>query len=734
MNAGMPGRTSVVVVLALAAGAASGAEQVAAPAIPNQADNMTSAPTLQVVEIKGSAGSYEARRDDTAARIVLTRDELLKYGDANVVESLKRVSGVTVISTARGNQISMRGLGAGYTQILLNGDRTPLGFSLDSISPADIERIEVYRSATAELSTESIAGTINIILRKSVKQAQREIQAGYGGGKAEQTARGNFQISDRDGKFSYSLSGTSRNTRIDRQSPVVDEAINLASRTTSYQNTAAHDTGNFDVFNIVPRLNWTLENGDSLSLQNFFSVTRFDFRSVQSTTSVNDAPPRYPQMDSHIKTENRMAKSDLLWAHKFEGGGKFDLKVGLQVAGIDRDADRLADTVAVTVPLLDSHADSRISDKIYSTTGKYATSAGDGHMLVFGWDASQAKRNENGSQHDNTFSGAGTVNFDDVINSSVSKFALFGQDEWTVSPALSVYMGMRWQGIRIHTEGESFADSHTQVNVVSPILQTLYKFPQSRGDQLRFALTRTYKAPESADLIPLLRTQEINSSTNPDTRGNRFLKPELALGFDIGYEHYWDKNALVSMTLSSRKISDYTMIVVEQEDNGRWVASPRNNGKAETRSLELEAKFPLKTVAATAPPMDLRASVSRNWSSVDEVPGPENRIRQQIPVSATLSVDYVYGALTTGASYVFNTAGWSRPSLTQRNYGSVRRDLDFYGVWKFSATRQLRVSMGNLLRQDTRTATTYESTSSVATRSTVVREYPTIRALIEMKL
>lgn len=727
------GRTSVVLGLALGASAASRAQQVAAPVIPNQTGNVTSAPTLQVVEIKGSADSYNARRDDTAAKIVLTREELLKYGDANVVESLKRVSGVTVISTARGNQISMRGLGAGYTQILLNGDHTPLGFSLDSISPADIERIEVYRSATAELSTESIAGTINIVLRKSVKQAQREIQIGYGGGKAEQTARGNFQISDRDGRFSYSVSGTSRNTRIDRQSPVVDGVINLASRTTSYQNAAAHDAGNFDVFNIVPRLNWALENGDSVSLQNFFSVTRFDFRSAQSTASVNDAPPQYPQMDWHIKTENRMAKSDLLWAHKFEGGGKFDLKVGLQVAGIDRDADRLGYSATPPVPLLDSHAVSRTTDNIYSTTGKYSTSVGDGHTLVFGWDASAAKRNENGSQRDNTFGGAGAVNFDDVIDSTVSKFAVFGQDEWTVSPAWSVYLGMRWQGIRIRTEGERFAGSLTQANVASPIFQTLYKFPQSKGDQLRFALTRTYKAPESGDLIPLTRTQEINSSTNPDTRGNPFLKPELAVGFDIGYEHYWDKNALVSMTLSSRKIRDYTMIVVEQGDNGRWVASPRNDGKAETRSLELEAKFPLKTVVPNAPPLDLRASVSRNWSSVDEVPGPENRIRQQIPVSATFLVDYVHGALTTGASYVFNSAGWSRQSLTQRSYGSVRRDLDFYGVWKFSAKRQLRVSMGNLLRHDTRAATTYETSSSVATRSTVVREYPTIRALLEMK-
>lgn len=37
----------------------------------------------------------------------------------------------------------MRGLGAGYTQILINGERAPAGFSMDSLAPDVIERIEV---------------------------------------------------------------------------------------------------------------------------------------------------------------------------------------------------------------------------------------------------------------------------------------------------------------------------------------------------------------------------------------------------------------------------------------------------------------------------------------------------------------------------------------------------------------------------------------------------------------
>ena len=121
-----------------------------------------SAPMARV-EVRAAADVYDARRDDTAAKIVINSAELQKYSDASVADALKRVPGVTATSTGRGSDIRMRGL-AGYTLILVDGERAPAGFSIDSLAPAQVERIEVLPSASAELSTESIAGTINIVL------------------------------------------------------------------------------------------------------------------------------------------------------------------------------------------------------------------------------------------------------------------------------------------------------------------------------------------------------------------------------------------------------------------------------------------------------------------------------------------------------------------------------------------------------------------------------------------
>lgn len=134
-------------------------------------------PTSQVatVAVRGSADSE--RRNETTTRIVVDRDDLLKYGDRTVLDVLKRQPGVTVVN----NEIRMRGLGSGYTQVLVNGDRPPAGFSLDSLAPGSIARIEIMRAATAEFSTQAIAGTINVILRRDASKASRELIAGFGG-------------------------------------------------------------------------------------------------------------------------------------------------------------------------------------------------------------------------------------------------------------------------------------------------------------------------------------------------------------------------------------------------------------------------------------------------------------------------------------------------------------------------------------------------------------------------
>ena len=164
--------------------------------------------TIQKVEVKGSAAAYNPRKDDTATKIVVNHDEIVKFGDTNVLDVLKRLPGITVAGNgARGSEIRMRGLGSGYTQILIDGEKAPAGFSIDTLAPDTIERIEVMRAATAEFSTQSIAGTINIVLRKAARSAQRELKLRVGcTGNGSITPGINLQLSDRIGKLAYSFS------------------------------------------------------------------------------------------------------------------------------------------------------------------------------------------------------------------------------------------------------------------------------------------------------------------------------------------------------------------------------------------------------------------------------------------------------------------------------------------------------------------------------------------------
>jgi hypothetical protein len=56
-----------------------------------------------------------------------------------------------------------------------------------------------------------------------------------------------------------------------------------------------------------------------------------------------------------------------------------------------------------------------------------------------------------------------------------------------------------------------------------------------------------------------------------------------------------------------------------------------------------------------------------------------------------------------------------------------------YALWKWNAQQQVRVTLGNLLRQDDVSASQFRSTSGSTTRTTTVPGYASIRALYEHK-
>ncbi|MFC5481127.1 TonB-dependent receptor plug domain-containing protein [Massilia suwonensis] len=708
------------------------AQQTTTSAPKTDAAQSASDQKMQKVEVRGMADSYDPRRDDTATKIVVTQEEIAKYGDTSVVDVLKRVPGITVSSpNGRGGEVRMRGLGAGYTQILINGERAPAGFSIDSLSPDVIERIEVLRAASAEYSTQSVAGTVNIVLKKVVRAGQREFKIGARTGSGFQGPTANLQLSDKLGKMSYSVAASVMAEQFGRDVLSDENAFDAVGVPVQMRDIAGAEDGRLKLFNLAPRLNWALEGGDTLTSQSFVNSARFRLHNRQTTSTTLGAPAPYPVLDSSVRSDNDVVRTEVNWVHKLADGAKLDVKASL-IGGWNT-TDNRRWTPAGAPRAVDNLVHLEADEQGATTVGKYSKTIMQGHQLGMGWDGGWSVRNDSREEFEAGARVFPALPKGEESTSKVARLALYAQDEWSLTPRLSVYLGARWEGIRTTTEGNTFDTGRSRSSVWSPVLQTLWKIPDTKGDQVRFAVTRTYKAPSFQQLIPRRQTSIDNRSTDPDFAGNPDLQPELALGFDASYEHYWAEGALFSISGSMRRIDGYTRSLVNF-DGARWVAMPMNAGEASTRGLELETKFPLKALVKDAPAIDLRASVSANWSKVDGVPGPDNRIDGQTPLSSTLGIDYKTGQLTTGASFVWKQGGLVRISDRQTATLQTRRDLEATALYKFNPKYQLRVALSNLLGQDfVNQGSFLEEGRGLVERETRFKAGPSVRATLELK-
>ncbi len=141
--------------------------------------------TLDRIEVTGS--NIPRTDTETASPVqVITREEIDRTGKTTIAEYLQTltVDGQGSIPKTFGNGfagggagISLRGLGAGSTLVLLNGRRiAPFGLADDgqkvftdlSTIPLDaVERVDVLKDgASAIYGSDAIAGVVNIILRK----------------------------------------------------------------------------------------------------------------------------------------------------------------------------------------------------------------------------------------------------------------------------------------------------------------------------------------------------------------------------------------------------------------------------------------------------------------------------------------------------------------------------------------------------------------------------------------
>ncbi|MGZ5200701.1 MAG: TonB-dependent receptor plug domain-containing protein [Telluria sp.] len=667
------------------------------------------APKMQTVEIKGAAADYDPRRDDTASKTVLNRDEIQKYGDTSIYDVLKRAPGVTVT----GNVLRMRGLGAGYTQILVNGDRPPPGFSLDALTPDQIERIEIIRSASAEYSMQAIAGTINIILRKVVAKPQRDARLAYNHSAQNQGTTASGTWANKVGKLSYFINGAAWKGNNSYASASDEQFIASSGDMTQSRDTVNRGAGRWEGAVLFPRVLYKFDNGDELNVSGAFQKSRSEWAGIWSNrTLLGTFPqPDYVEGVGGTPSDQRVVKGDINWISKI-AGGKLDMTMSGERSRFTSDSDNVMYTEGRAVRL-ERNWDTTTHAGRFSMRGKYTRTLFDDHSLATGFDASNQKNDEVRDRHEQLSPGPLTETLE-YFSPQIERFAAYVQDEWSVSHSLSVYAGARWEGVQTESGGTDGTAISSRNHVLSPVAQALYKFPDKSGRQLRLALTRTYKAPTLDQLTARRYEAALNTRFSPDSSGNPDLQPELATGIDFGYEQFWPQGGMFAVNVTRRAITDYIRTRLDQDAQGRWLFQPLNDGDALVRSLEAEIKMPLKVLIPSATGIDVRASASRNWSDVSTVPGPNNRLDAQMPVSANFGIDYKKDGLGIGANLAYQKGGWVQVSEAQSQRQQSRRDLDAYALWKLDAHYQLRVSVANILCTDTSSERLYEDASGLS--------------------
>lgn len=639
------------------------------------------------VLVKASADTQ--RREDTASRIVVSRDELAKYGDTSVLDALKRVPGVSVSDGAP----RMRGLGSGYTQVLVNGERPPAGFTLENITPDMVEKVEVLRSAVAEFSTRAIAGTINVVLRKPTSRATREMRASLSDGGRQAAENLSGARSDKQDAVSYSLTGNV--SHIKSEQP--DSTEVLAPLAGRREDGVVHSETWIASANA--RLTWTRAPGETIDWQTMFALN--DMRADSTMEAQALYGPPYPLARLLTQRSSRFAtlRTELGWSARLPGEATLATSASAAASRFLRRMPRQSFSANGT-PIIDRHNDSEPVGIGVNWKGKYQRPLGAGHTFSAGWDGGFGVQRDHEVQRD-----FGALRFDRAYHSRVTNLAVYLQDEWEISKGLSAYAGLRHEASLTHSSGSDFEPVSSREGVSSPLLQALYKIPGSEKSQLRAALTRTYKSPAPNQLVPRLGSSHENSEVQPDYSGNPMLRPEIARGIDLAWEYYWSEGALFSLSASTRRVDGVIGDAVSFEQ-GRWISRPRNLGNANTRSLEAEFKFPWQH-------WKFSLSAGRHWSAVDTVPGPDNRLASQSPWTGNAVADYADGAWGTGASYAFATAGWSRLTPEQWSYGGVKRVLEAYLSYKPDTASKFRLTLLNMARPVDLQGTRYGETVSL---------------------
>ncbi len=135
---------------------------------------------IEVIQVSGIRGSLiksmDVKRSSTGVVDAISAEDIGKFPDTNLAESLQRITGVAIDrSNGEGSRVTVRGFGPEYNLVMLNGRQMPASsleattasssrsYDFANIASEGVSGVEVYKTGRASIATGGMGSTINIL-------------------------------------------------------------------------------------------------------------------------------------------------------------------------------------------------------------------------------------------------------------------------------------------------------------------------------------------------------------------------------------------------------------------------------------------------------------------------------------------------------------------------------------------------------------------------------------------
>lgn len=608
---------------------------------------------LQALVVTGNIG-YRSHIDVPAPVLVYDQQFFAKFEPVSVGDQLRRVPGVAFVGDV-GESVApeMRGLGNGYTQILVNGRAVPgigndRSVAVDRIPAEIIDRIEIVRSPSADFDSQGVGGTINIILKDGATLPPGVIvRVGETWDKKTGRFRPNAAVSwsgrnEADTVF-YSLTVDAQKRFNEKHAiqEVVDgntagfadvvaahgnghslQSWDDISKSKAASREEQGDTRESKDLSFNGDLTWRLSDVSSLRFEAFALSTRRDeyenTRTYEGDGSVGGLDLANPE----LKFESTPIDEDsyglsTLFQTSFNDQTDFEAYIARNVTKGSEIKHYFKDTPDTKDKIKGTEANDKNWQADASVTRRMP-----GVAQSLGIEQAQLKVGVQLKNKDRTFTSSELSGLskskqkgtDGTFDYKEDRFDTYALVDWDLTNNLTVTTGVRGEKTRssqdyvttdtvngaVTDQTVGHADSHEFM--LNPSAHLRWKLDDA--DQLRFSVARTVRRPSIDQLVPSVT---LESPGDYDvTMGNPDLKMERSLGFDLGYERTIGRNGVVGVNLFQRNISDLIGMVrttrpvtdagQDPDDYPGGLYTFQNLGSAKVRGVEFDLSMPLTLI------------------------------------------------------------------------------------------------------------------------------------------